>query len=70
MVSKIIGAKSKEVLYLGDHIYGDVVVAKKMGWRTFLIVPELTSELRVWTDDNHYYRQVHELEKAVNKVYK
>ena len=35
------------VLYIGDHIYGDILKSKKaMGWRTMLIVPELQMELR------------------------
>lgn len=35
-----------EVLYIGDHIYGDVLRSKKdLGWRTMLVVPELESEL-------------------------
>ena len=35
-----------EVLYVGDHIYGDVVRSKKdLGWRTMLVIPELESEL-------------------------
>jgi 5'-nucleotidase len=34
------------VLYIGDHIYGDVLRSKKsIGWRTMLIVPELQMEL-------------------------
>lgn len=34
------------VLYVGDHIYGDILKSKKsMGWRTMLIVPELQMEL-------------------------
>lgn len=36
-----------EVLYVGDHIYGDILRSKKaMGWRTMLVVPELEIELR------------------------
>jgi hypothetical protein len=41
---------SRDVLYVGDHIFGDVLKSKKLrGWRTFLIVPELNDELNVWT---------------------
>lgn len=37
-----------EVLYVGDHIYGDILRSKKtLGWRTCLVVPELAAELRV-----------------------
>ena len=38
------------MLYVGDHIFGDVLKSKKLrGWRTFLIIPELNDELNVWT---------------------
>ena len=34
------------MLYIGDHIYGDIVKSKKdIGWRTMLVVPELELEL-------------------------
>ena len=37
-----------QVLYVGDHIYGDVVRSKRsLGWRTALVVPELEDELRI-----------------------
>ncbi|MCB9595892.1 MAG: HAD-IG family 5'-nucleotidase [Sandaracinaceae bacterium] len=36
------------VLYVGDHIYGDVLRAKKeSAWRTMMIIQEMDSELRV-----------------------
>ena len=35
-----------QVLYVGDHIYGDILRSKKtLGWRTMLVVPELQHEL-------------------------
>lgn len=42
------GVYGDEVLYVGDHIYGDIVRSKKSsGWRTALIVQELQHELSV-----------------------
>lgn len=39
---RLMNARGKDVLYVGDHIFGDVLRSKKSrGWRTFLIVPEL-----------------------------
>ncbi len=36
-----------DVLYIGDHIYGDIVRLKKhCNWRTALVVEELGNELR------------------------
>lgn len=37
-----------QVLYVGDHIYGDILRSKKtLGWRTMLVVPELATELDI-----------------------
>lgn len=43
----MLGVRSgADVLYVGDHIYGDIVKSKKsLGWRTMLVIPELESEL-------------------------
>ncbi|MBW2507060.1 MAG: HAD-IG family 5'-nucleotidase [Deltaproteobacteria bacterium] len=43
-----LGYAGDEVLYVGDHIYGDVLRAKKEStWRTAMIIQEMDSELRV-----------------------
>ncbi|GKV29913.1 hypothetical protein SLEP1_g38786 [Rubroshorea leprosula] len=39
---------SSQVLYAGDHIYGDILRSKKvLGWRTMLVVPELEREVKL-----------------------
>ena len=46
-----LGVHSDEVLYVGDHIYGDIVKSKKSsGWRTALIIEDLEHELAVRKD--------------------
>ncbi len=41
-----LGVKGDQILYVGDHIYGDVLRAKKeTGWRTAMIVQEMDVEL-------------------------
>ena len=56
---KKINAKGRDVLYIGDHIFGDVLKSKKQaGWRTFLIVPELNDELRVWSSQQHLFGEL------------
>jgi len=49
VLHRILGVESgADVLYVGDHIYGDILKSKKtLGWRTMLVVPELEDELRV-----------------------
>lgn len=46
-----IGVAPDEILYVGDHIYGDIVQSKKTsGWRTALVVEELEREMLVRAD--------------------
>ena len=69
--SDIMGVVDKEVLYIGDHIFGDILKSKKMrGWRTFLVVPELAHEMRVWTEKQDLFTQLQELDYSIGEVYK
>lgn len=41
-----LGVKGDEILYIGDHIYGDILRLKKdCNWRTALVVEELGEEI-------------------------
>jgi HAD superfamily 5'-nucleotidase-like hydrolase len=41
-----LGADADEILYIGDHIYGDILRLKKdCAWRTALVVEELEEEI-------------------------
>jgi hypothetical protein len=43
---RLVGIGGEDVLYVGDHIYGDILRSKKSSlWRTALIVQELEDEL-------------------------
>lgn len=69
--TKLIGAKGKDVLYIGDHIFGDILKSKKVrGWRTFLVVPELVQELHVWTDECQLFNQLQQLDITLGDIYK
>ena len=71
MLSKLIGAKGKDVLYAGDHIFGDVLKSKKLrGWRTYLVVPELSRELHVWTDKHRLFDQLQGLDIQLGELYR
>ena len=69
--TQLLGAKGKDVLYVGDHIFGDILKSKKIrGWRTFLIVPELVRELHVWTDKNTLFSKLQGLDVMLGDLYK
>lgn len=51
IIRDLLDIKGKEIMYVGDHIFGDILKSKKrQGWKTFLVVPELTKELQVWEE--------------------
>ncbi|KAH8367804.1 hypothetical protein KR084_002960 [Drosophila pseudotakahashii] len=71
LFTKFINAKGKDVLYVGDHIFGDILKSKKIrGWRTFLIVPELVRELHVWTDECQLFAELQNLDIKLGDLYR
>jgi len=59
------GWKGDAVLYVGDHIYGDVLRSKKTaGWRTALILPEMEAELSRIETAIPYLNERENLERA------
>uniref|UniRef100_A0A915CCE4 Cytosolic purine 5-nucleotidase n=1 Tax=Parascaris univalens TaxID=6257 RepID=A0A915CCE4_PARUN len=68
---RLVKARGKDVLYIGDHIFGDVLRSKKArGWRTFLVVPELTQELTVWTERKPLFKRLNALESLLADAYR
>ena len=69
--SDIMGTYGHEVLYVGDHIFGDILKSKKaLGWRTFLCVPELTQELTVWTEKNELFARLEDFDIYISELYR
>jgi 5'-nucleotidase len=51
-LERILAAGGDRVLYVGDHIYGDILRSKKSSqWRTCLVIEELEREIG-WLDRN------------------
>ncbi|GLH74768.1 haloacid dehalogenase [Geothrix limicola] len=64
-LESLLDARGEEVLYVGDHIYGDVLRSKKnASWRTLLLVPELERELQLLEAKAEDLREVFRLETA------
>uniref|UniRef100_A0A8C2GKL8 Cytosolic purine 5'-nucleotidase n=1 Tax=Cyprinus carpio TaxID=7962 RepID=A0A8C2GKL8_CYPCA len=71
IVCDLLGAKGKDILYIGDHIFGDILKSKKrQGWRTFLVIPELAQELHVWTDKSMLFEELQSLDIFLAELYK
>ncbi|KAK3038114.1 hypothetical protein RJ639_029568, partial [Escallonia herrerae] len=50
---------SSQVIYVGDHIYGDILRSKKvLGWRTMLVVPELEREVELLSETRDTRKQL------------
>ncbi|XP_025031127.1 cytosolic purine 5'-nucleotidase-like isoform X2 [Python bivittatus] len=70
MVCDLLGVKGKDILYIGDHIFGDILKSKKrQGWRTFLVVPELAKELQVWTEKSERFEELRSLDVFLAELY-
>ncbi|XP_078449131.1 cytosolic purine 5'-nucleotidase-like isoform X2 [Lampetra planeri] len=71
MICDLLGAKGKDILYIGDHIFGDILKSKKrQGWRTFLVIPELAQELHVWTEKSALFEELQGLDIFLAELYK
>ena len=52
----------EEILYVGDHLYSDVLRSKRtLGWRSAFIMPELEEEMRVFAQELPLNRQINAL---------
>jgi 5'-nucleotidase len=55
-------------LYVGDHIFGDIIKSKKeRAWRTFLIIPELSQEMLIWHEKRDIFTQIEQLDKVLSQ---
>ena len=51
LVEESLGLRGEEILYVGDHLFVDVNVSKKvLRWRTALVVRELEDEIRAFRE--------------------
>uniref|UniRef100_A0A8B9LV68 5'-nucleotidase, cytosolic II, like 1 n=1 Tax=Astyanax mexicanus TaxID=7994 RepID=A0A8B9LV68_ASTMX len=71
LVCDLLDVRGKEILYVGDHIFGDILKSKKrQGWKTFLVVPELAKELQVWTEKNGMFQELRQLDVYLSELHK
>jgi HAD superfamily 5'-nucleotidase-like hydrolase len=62
LVESSLGLSGAEILYLGDHLFGDVHVSKEMlRWRTGLILREMESEMQAMETSRDIDAQLGEL---------
>jgi len=65
LVEESLGISGDDILYVGDHIWGDVNVTKQaLRWRTALVVHELEQEI---VDQTRAAAQIAELESGMQR---
>jgi len=76
-IQKDSGLSGEQILYLGDHIYGDVLKIKKTcNWRTALVIDELkpevdaiTKTVSITTEINGLMQAKTALEQKIDAIY-
>jgi HAD superfamily 5'-nucleotidase-like hydrolase len=64
-----IGVSGPDILYVGDHIYGDLITSKRsQSWRTMLIISELEEEMEIHAGLPGVARQIHEADAARTRI--
>jgi 5'-nucleotidase len=68
-LERALGAAGDEVLYVGDHIYGDILRSKKeSAWRTAMIIQELEGEVIAHDSCSEDFARAEELEDARDRL--
>jgi len=58
-----------EILYVGDHLYSDVLRSKRtLGWRSAFVVPELADEMRVFNENLPLYKKISTLRRMRDEL--
>ena len=66
---RLLGIRGSSVLYVGDHIYGDILRSKKEStWRTAMIIQELGAELAAHTSCADRFARLRELEASRTRL--
>jgi 5'-nucleotidase len=60
-----------EILYVGDHLYSDVLRSKRtLGWRSLFIMPELEDEIRVFAEFQPLRQRIVDLRRLRDELSK
>jgi 5'-nucleotidase len=64
-LERALGVTGDQILYVGDHIFGDILRSKKdSAWRTAMIIQELESEILAYEQCRDDFARAEELEDA------
>lgn len=61
--------KGAEILYVGDHIYSDIVISKRSAWwRTALVIQELRDGVIETIENAEALKRIYKLERAARQI--
>ena len=64
-LEEALGVTGNHILYVGDHMYSDIVRSRKSNvWRTALVVQEMEEYIRLAHEHSDAIARIHELEQA------
>lgn len=59
----------EEILYVGDHLYADVLRSKRtLGWRSCFIMPELEDEMQQFSNGKELANQMSEIRRLMEEL--
>lgn len=68
-LNRMVNTTADRVVYVGDHIYGDIVRSKKeAAWRTVLILQELDAEMAAHEASSEDFRKLNDLNVRLNQL--
>ncbi len=68
-LNRMVNTAADRVLFVGDHIYGDIVRSKKeAAWRTVLVLQELEAEVAAHEASSEDFRQLADLNVRLNQL--
>src|SRR6478736_1556586 len=66
---RLVGMRSSSVLYVGDHIYGDILRSKKeSSWHTLMVIQEMDEEIAAYEACVDDLARQRALDEARNKL--
>jgi hypothetical protein len=61
--------RGDRILYVGDHMYSDILRSKKSGqWRTALVVQEMEDSIAITHDNIKDLRRIEDMEQAARRL--
>lgn len=68
-LERALGVNGDEIMYVGDHIYGDILRSKKdSAWRTVMIMQELETEIHAYEACNVDFATIEHLDEQRERL--